>query len=196
MSKGTEIEQKRPVGRPSLYKPEYCQRLVDHMGQGNSFESFAAEVGVAFDTLYTWEEAHPEFSEAKNKGLALNLKFYENMAKIGMSGQLRRLAKETPMLDADGKLVTDEQGQIVYVKEYAPAQFIYVPWIFIMKNRFPKLYRDQRNIALSGDGKGGPIRLTADMSEEEKLKELREMNKFLQEIESAGKPVIDVTPKK
>lgn len=196
MTKKKEPDQLLPMGRPTLYKPEYCQQLVDHMAQGGSFESFAATPRVSFATLYNWEDEFPDFLEAKNKGMALNLKFYEDMAKIGMSGQLRRLAKETPMLGPDGKLVTDKDGQIVYVKEFASAQFIYVPWIFIMKNRFPKLYRDQKNIALSGDGKGGPIRLTAEMTEDEKRKELIEMNKFLEEVEKNAKPVIDVTPEK
>lgn len=58
----------RPVGRPSNYKPEYCEMLVQHMEQVHSFESFGAIINVCRDTLYEWCRQHPEFSYAKKLG--------------------------------------------------------------------------------------------------------------------------------
>lgn len=55
-------------GRPTDYKPEYCQMLIDHMAEGFSFESFAAVVKVNRDTLYNWVAIHPDFSDAKKAG--------------------------------------------------------------------------------------------------------------------------------
>lgn len=55
-------------GRPTDYKPEYCQMLIDHMAEGFSFESFAAVVKVNRDTLYNWVAIHPDFSDAKKSG--------------------------------------------------------------------------------------------------------------------------------
>lgn len=55
-------------GRPTDYKPEYCQMLIDHMAEGFSFESFAAVVKVNRDTLYNWVSIHPDFSDAKKAG--------------------------------------------------------------------------------------------------------------------------------
>lgn len=52
-------------GKPSKYTPEMCQRLIDHMAQGNPFASFCADVGISRKTLYRWMESHPEFAEAK-----------------------------------------------------------------------------------------------------------------------------------
>lgn len=78
-----------PVGSPSLYKPEYCQALLDYFGrppyeekmvtvvtkQGDVFQvpkdvacdfptlaGFAIKIGVHRDTLQEWSHVHPEFS--------------------------------------------------------------------------------------------------------------------------------------
>jgi hypothetical protein len=70
-------------GRPTKYKPEYCQMLVEHMAKGLSLEAFAGVVKVNQDTVHEWVKAHPEFSEAKKDGLAASLLFWEN---IGIEG--------------------------------------------------------------------------------------------------------------
>lgn len=77
-----------PAGRPTKYKPEYCQMLIDHMSQGLSFESFAADVDTWAGTLYRWEEAHPEFREAKRKGFEKCRKFYEKAGVAGFMGKI------------------------------------------------------------------------------------------------------------
>ncbi len=65
---------KRKEGRPTLYRPEYCDRLILHCKKGLSYEAFAGVVDVCVDTLYEWEKVHPKFSEAK-KRLLLSLGF-------------------------------------------------------------------------------------------------------------------------
>jgi hypothetical protein len=57
-----------PVGRPSKYKPEYCDQLREHMAQGFSLESFGGVVKVCRATLYEWAEVHPDFSDAIKEG--------------------------------------------------------------------------------------------------------------------------------
>lgn len=57
-----------PGGRPTKYRPEYCEQLVEFMAQGFPYECFAAEVDVCKSTLYQWERDYPEFSDAKKKG--------------------------------------------------------------------------------------------------------------------------------
>jgi len=59
------VKKSAPNGRPSLYRPEYCQMLIDHMATGMTYESFAGVVSVDRDTLYQWEEVHKEFSDTK-----------------------------------------------------------------------------------------------------------------------------------
>lgn len=75
-------------GRPTKYKPEYCEDLIAHMKQGLSFESFAAHCNTHFDSLYEWCKKYPEFSEAKKEGTAQCLAVWE---KIGMQGTLGKI---------------------------------------------------------------------------------------------------------
>jgi hypothetical protein len=71
-------------GRPTLYKQEYCQQLIDHMAKGYSFEAFGGVVGVARDRVYEWAKKHPDFAEAKEIGLAQNLMYFEKQGNMGL----------------------------------------------------------------------------------------------------------------
>jgi len=53
-----------PVGRPSKYKPEYCEAVIKHMNEGASLTSFAASIDVSRSRINEWMEAHEEFQEA------------------------------------------------------------------------------------------------------------------------------------
>jgi hypothetical protein len=101
-----EDNEKRPVGRPTKYKPEYCQQLIDYMAEegeevkkpfayeGNVtdhvlgylprfFEGFAKKIGVTTSTIAEWRDNHEEFSEAYKKAKDIQL---EKMVKGTMSG--------------------------------------------------------------------------------------------------------------
>lgn len=179
-------EGKHPAGRPSKYRDEFCDKLIEHMRQGNSFESFGAVVDCGRASAYNWLAAHPEFLEAKNKGEILSLKFYEDMGKAIATGQLRRVTKEEPVLDARGKPVIDPNtGQVMIRREYAPSVTNAAVWIFTMKNMHG--WRDVRNLAVSGDGNGGPVKVrAAELSVEDKTRELLEMHKFLKEVDDGS----------
>jgi hypothetical protein len=82
---------KKKMGRPSDYRPEYCEMLIKHMGdEGLSFEAFAGVVKKDRDTLYQWEKRYPDFADAKKKATALNLLFWEKIGITGMAGKLPR----------------------------------------------------------------------------------------------------------
>jgi hypothetical protein len=68
-------------GRPTMYKPEYCQPLIEHMAEGFSFESFAGYVSTSSDTLNTWVHKHAEFAAAKKLGRELNRKWWEAVSR-------------------------------------------------------------------------------------------------------------------
>lgn len=78
-----------PGGRPSKYKPEYCDQLLSHMKQGLSFDSFAGTIGVAASTTYLWAKRHKQFSETKKVGEAAGLLVWEKIGMAGMSGKLK-----------------------------------------------------------------------------------------------------------
>lgn len=126
-------------GRATKYKPEYPELLIKHMASGLSFESFAADCDCSFDTLYEWVKVHPEFSEAKKIGMTKLLKYDENVARAGSTGQLTRLSKTIETIDP----ITGERK---IEKEHVGATFAQTYHIFLMKNRYSKYYRDKIQI--------------------------------------------------
>jgi len=74
-----------PAGRPSKYDPSYCEAIVEHLGEGASIASFAAEIGVARSTINQWAEDYPEFSEA--------LKVAKAKCAAWWEARLREIAK-------------------------------------------------------------------------------------------------------
>ena len=82
-------------GRPSLYKEEYCEMLVEHCAKGLSFESFAGVVKVNRDTLYEWEKKHIQFSDAKKRAEAVCRLFWEEAGIKGLWGSKDRMFNAT-----------------------------------------------------------------------------------------------------
>jgi hypothetical protein len=66
------------------YKPEFCDLLVEHLKKGYSFYSFGGDVGASKQTLFTWVEKHPEFSEAKKIGEQLALKYFDKRSRASI----------------------------------------------------------------------------------------------------------------
>lgn len=75
-------------GRPTKYKHEYCDMLVEHMSKGLSFESFAATIQVHDGTLRDWEAKFPEFAVAKKNGYAHCRIYWEKVGAGGMLGKI------------------------------------------------------------------------------------------------------------
>lgn len=69
--------RKGVVGRPSKYKPEYCERVIADMAKGLSLAAFAGGIPVSKDTVQEWVKVHPEFSVSVKKGQAARLRFLE-----------------------------------------------------------------------------------------------------------------------
>ena len=45
---------KHPGGRPSEYRPEYCEMVQEHMAKGKSLTAFAGSIKVSAFTVYEW----------------------------------------------------------------------------------------------------------------------------------------------
>jgi hypothetical protein len=58
------VRQANREGRPSEYRPEYCQAIIDAMAEGISLTAFAGVIGVSKDTVYEWIKRHSDFSDA------------------------------------------------------------------------------------------------------------------------------------
>jgi hypothetical protein len=68
-----------PAGRPSKYDPSYCAAVIEHMTDGASLTSFAADIGVARSTINQWIGDYPEFSEAVTIAKAKCLAWWERV---------------------------------------------------------------------------------------------------------------------
>lgn len=64
------------------------QELIDFMAQGYSKEATAAHLGISKDTLYAWNNKHPEFSDAIKEGEQQSRLWWE---KIGMGGMVGKV---------------------------------------------------------------------------------------------------------
>lgn len=76
-----------PGGRPTDYKPEYCQTMIDLMSQGYSYAAVAAELNVCRDTLDDWAARNPEFLRAKRDGNDKRITWWERHARAKMTGE-------------------------------------------------------------------------------------------------------------
>ena len=48
------------AGRPSLYREEYAERVIEFCRDGYTLTAFAGEIGVARSTINEWIDAHPD----------------------------------------------------------------------------------------------------------------------------------------
>lgn len=84
----TKLKPKGPgAGRPTKYKKEFCQAVVDHLSKGYSFETFAPAIGVSVKSTYNWLK-HEEFLQAKKEGEAHGRLFWERLGIGGVTGKI------------------------------------------------------------------------------------------------------------
>ena len=53
-----------PAGRPTDYRPEYCELVIELGKEGKSVAQMASAMDVSKQTLLRWVDAHQEFSDA------------------------------------------------------------------------------------------------------------------------------------
>lgn len=75
------------VGRPSLYDPAYCEKVIELGKQGMSVVEMACEIGVAKQTLYDWEKEHAEFLDAFARAREESQAWWEKAGRVGMAGK-------------------------------------------------------------------------------------------------------------
>ncbi len=71
-------------GRPTDYRPEYCERVLTLGRDGKSHAQIAADLGVSRQTLHNWAAAHAEFAEAIAWSRDLAQAWFENKGQDGL----------------------------------------------------------------------------------------------------------------
>jgi hypothetical protein len=75
---------KRPVGRPSLYRREYCDQVIEMGKQGYSLASMASLLDVDKATIIRWRDEHEEFRTALSKAMIHSQHWWESAGVMGM----------------------------------------------------------------------------------------------------------------
>lgn len=70
-----------PAGRPSLYKPEYCEKIVELASEGKGWAEIAHTLGVTRTTLYEWGDKHPDFSTALTRAKVAEQAWWEDTGR-------------------------------------------------------------------------------------------------------------------
>jgi hypothetical protein len=77
-------ETKHPGGRPTDYKPEYCEVVIRLMRKGASIAELARKFDCAITTIYEWIAKNDEFSYAIRKGVDLSRGWWEKNGRINL----------------------------------------------------------------------------------------------------------------
>ncbi len=89
-----------PGGLESNYRPEFPKMLIEHMGQGLSFEAFGGVVDAGTSTMYQWLKDYAPFQEAKRIGTNRSRIFWEKLGVYyGVEGRTMDIK------DASGKVI-------------------------------------------------------------------------------------------
>jgi transposase len=118
------------AGRPTDYKPEYCELVIELGRKGMSVVEMASEIGVARNTLETlWTAKHPEFQEAFTKAREASQSWWEAMGRTNL-------------------IMPPQSGT-----------FQASVWSRSMAARFPNDWREKSETAHTGPN-GGPLEIT------------------------------------
>ena len=113
-------EEKRPVGRPTLYDPALCDKVIELGKLGKSVEQIASILGFSLRTFYIWRDAHEEFLHAME-----DAKQYE-------------------------QYWWEEQAQAYLVENRDSDKINTTMWSRSMASRFPKKYRESTKTEITG----------------------------------------------
>ncbi len=159
-----ESKPKHPGGRPTDYRPEYCDIVFKFSLLGASDLEIANFLGVSESTLYDWKERYPKFLQAIKEG---KVEADANVAE--------RLYNRARGYDHEGKHYPADTA----------AAFIW------LKNRRGKQWKDRQELT-GADGK--PIEITNVSEDDrllldelkERLRQTRLERKEVKELELKG----------
>jgi len=66
-----------PAGRPTDFRPEFGEAILEAMDSGYTLTAAAATINVHRQRVYEWVKTHPEFADAVKLGQAKRQLFLE-----------------------------------------------------------------------------------------------------------------------
>ena len=77
--------EKPKMGRPTKYKPEYCERVIDLGREGKSIAQMAAAFDVDKASIFRWIEEYEDFRTAFARAKALSQTWWEDKAQQNLT---------------------------------------------------------------------------------------------------------------
>ena len=71
-------------GRPSVYRDEFCERIIELGKLGYSQAQMAAALGVAKQTITDWAKSRSDFSDALTLARTFSQSWWEGKAQTGL----------------------------------------------------------------------------------------------------------------
>ena len=68
---------KRPLGRPSTFKPEYCEAVVHYASLGHTIGATCGLLGISREVFNNWAVSIPDFQQATARAKTVRQAFYE-----------------------------------------------------------------------------------------------------------------------
>lgn len=140
------------VGRPSDYRPEFCQQAIELLQNGATDEEVASALGVSARTLYRWQAKYPEFCQSLKIGKDAPderavRSLYQRATGYYFIEQQAFKVKEVTF--TDGKRCEKERIEIAEVERYQPPDTTAA--IFWLKNRRKDEWRDKHDFNVTND---------------------------------------------
>jgi transposase len=74
------------TGRPTKYKPEFCDRIVEMGKYGASKHEMAMELDISIDTFMEWQKENKDFSAAVKEAMQYSQAWWEQQGRIATFG--------------------------------------------------------------------------------------------------------------
>ena len=116
------MDIKKDFKARSIYDERLGLPLVEHMGNGKSYNSFAGVLGVSATTLHAWEEKHPDWLEWKERAVAVALNFWEGILIDGITKEVKTEAKL--MIFKLKNMFPDEYKEKIEVENVTPTTIV------------------------------------------------------------------------
>ena len=118
------------IHKNSDYEARYDEMLIEHMGSGLSFESFAGLIRTTRSVLYQWIERHPSFADAKELGKEAQMLNNEQITRDisigaipGGSAQMQKFRMQNYHLWSEKKdIVTTNTTTTLSLEEFIKAE--------------------------------------------------------------------------
>lgn len=73
------------MGRPTDYRPEFCERVIDLGRDGKSHAQIASALDVSRQTLHNWADTIPAFLDAITRARDESQAWWENKGQEGIT---------------------------------------------------------------------------------------------------------------